>query len=156
MWLCDFCCVFVPGHKFTLDRDNENWSNKRGTTKTNTNYCTLTRSWWELRWMKMEVETGRRQLINLLRRRSWDAQLISQSATEDLIERSSYFLSITQQNGSGQWNSLDTARSLWEAHKCQTFSTTQTFSTITWQSSVTNATQLWPPNTLCDEEKLPC
>lgn len=47
----------------------------------------LTCSWWELRRMKMEVETGRRQLINLSRRA---AELLENwsrvSATEDLIE----------------------------------------------------------------------
>jgi hypothetical protein len=43
-----------------------------------------------------------------------------------------------------------TESALEKAHKCQTFST------ITRQTSVTNATQLWSPNTSCDDEKHPC
>lgn len=47
----------------------------------------LTCSWWELKRMKMEVQTGRRQLINLSRRAAEMPDNWSRvSATEDLIE----------------------------------------------------------------------
>lgn len=70
MWLYDFCCIQSPSQMFALDRDNENWSNmrERKQTKLQLLLRVSTRSWWELRWMKMEVETGRRQLVNLSRR----------------------------------------------------------------------------------------
>lgn len=70
----------------------------RGTEKTNTNYCNQS-SAVQLMWiktsraserlaMKMEVETGRRQLINLWSRAAeMLLQLISRSKTDDLIDK---------------------------------------------------------------------